>query len=182
MELPELTQMQQLIAAGGIAFLLGCLLVRMVFGRSRPAAEEDPRNHQIRELEADLRTVRRELDDTRTELEEKTTEFNTAVETLQDLRSTLNERESETAEMSEELKAAVAKTHELRRELQDRATETVREHVRAEEAETELEIARAGSEAVLSEIARLQEERKHLTDTMQTLSGRVFAEEETESS
>ena len=75
------------------------------------------------------------------------------------------------------------RTRELRQELQDRASETIRESVRAREAETELEVARAGSEAVLSEINRLQEERKDLTNTMRRLEenmlpdGELFGEE-----
>jgi len=175
----ELNQNQLLGAAAAAGFFAGCLIVLLFSGSSRKSSrQEDPRNHRIRELEADLRSVTRQLEDAEAALAEKTSEFNMSVETLQDLRVTLTEREARIDVLEVDLKGSVSKTRQLRQELQDRATETVREHVRAEEAETELEVARAGSEAVLSEITRLQEEQKHLTDTVRTLGTDLLPDEE----
>jgi chromosome segregation ATPase len=177
--LEQLNQNQMLMAIAGLGFVVGALLMRAI---TKPAEKlpvsEDPRNHRIREMEADLRTTRREVADLEQALEEKTEEFNTAVETLQGLRADLAEREDELAKIKGDLKGSVSKTRELRTELQDRATETIREQVRAEEAETELDVARAGSEAVLSEISRLQEERKNLTDSMRGLEDPFLADED----
>ncbi len=100
-------------------------------------------------------------------------EFETAVETLQELRTKIAGVESESDELRHENKSSVAKMRELRVELQDRATQTIREHMRAEEAETELQVARAGSDAVLSEISRLQAERERLTDSMRIMEEQV---------
>jgi predicted nucleic acid-binding Zn-ribbon protein len=169
-EFAELNSQNLMIGSALAGFIVGCAIMwLMTRSKSGHSKNEDPRNHRIRELEADLRTLKRETNEQATALEAKSAEFNTAVETLQQLRATMAGSQSEIDNLKNELKGSVAKTRELRQELQDRATETVREHVRAEEAETELEVARAGSEAVMSEIARLQEERKHLTDTVRTL-------------
>jgi chromosome segregation ATPase len=172
-EFPDLNPTQLLIAASGAGFLLGCFLSRIA---SRAGATEDPRNHLIRELEADLRTVRRQYDDSQQVLAKKSEEFASAVETLQELRSAMSELERESDDVREENKSSVAKMRDLRLELQDRATETIREHMRAEEAETEMHVAKAGSDAVLSEISRLQAERKQLTDTMRILEEQVMLE------
>lgn len=161
------------------SFVLGALLMRV----SSPSAnnqneKEDPRNHRIRELEADLRTMGRRCEEAEQALDAKTEEFETAVQTLQDTKGQLIECQGELDSLREELKGSVGKTRELRQELQDRATETIRESVRAEEAETELEVARAGSEAVLGEISRLQEERKSMTDTMRHLEENLLSDED----
>ena len=162
-----------------VSFLVGAIAMRLV---SRPAKKqpttEDPRNHRIRELEADLRASKKEFVECQDALEVKTEEFETAVETLREVRAELSERTEELEESKGDLKGSVAKTRELRTELQDRATATIREQVRAEEAETELEVARAGSEAVLGEINRLQEERKNLTDTMSKLEESLLPDED----
>ena len=179
MDFTELTNQQLMIAAALAGFVVGSVVIG-IFARAsaRDTDHEDPRNHQIRELEADLRTLRRESEENNDELQGKAAEFNTAVESLQALRSTLAERDATIAELQVDQKSSVLKIRELRHELQDRATETVRNHVRAEEAETELEVARAGSEAVLSEMVRLQEEHKHLTDTQETLGKHFLPDEE----
>ena len=158
------------MAIAGLGFVVGALLMRTITSpKEKVGVSEDPRNHRIREMEAGLRTAQRQFADIGQALEEKTAELNTAVETLQGLRATITEREEELAKLTGDLKGSVTKTRELRIELQDRATETIREQVRAVEAETELDIARAGSEAVLSEISRLQEDQKNLTDSMCSL-------------
>ena len=113
-------------------------------------------------------------------LEAKSQEFQTAVETLQGLRATMAEHASELEAVREENKGSVSKIRELRMELQERATQSVREHLRAEDEETELQVARAGSDAVMSEINRLQEERDRLTNTMRNLEEQVVIETDAE--
>ena len=168
-----------MIAAALAGFVVGSVVMLMFTRASaRDTRNEDPRNHKIRELEADLRTLKRESEEYNDDLNGKAAEFNTAVESLQELRATLAERDATIAELQVDQKSSVVKIRELRHELQDRATETVRNHVRAEEAETELEVARAGSEAVLSEMVRLQEEQKHLTDTQEALGNHFLPDEE----
>jgi len=179
MDLSAFSQVQLLAAASGGGVVLGAFLAYLT-GRRNPAEmpTEDPRNHRIRELEADLRTSSRQHEEVAQALEAKSAEFNTAIDTLQQLRAELAETGEKLAQAQEDLQGSVAKTRELRQELQDRATETVREQLRAEEAATELEVARAGSEAVLSEINRLQEERKHLSETVAALGNDFIPEDE----
>jgi chromosome segregation ATPase len=177
----KLTPDQLLSAYCAASFIVGCIVVRVFSGAANdPTKTEDPRNHTIRELEADIRLVRREHADAQQALEEKTQEFQTAVETLQSLRVSMAEIESEREGLREENKSSVSKIRELRLELQERATQSVREHLRAEDAETELQVARAGSDAVMSEINRLQEERETLTNTMRNLEEQVVLESDAE--
>ncbi len=179
MEFLELDHNEMMMALSAVSFVVGSLLMWAISKpRQKESASEDPRNHLIREMEADLRTIRRQSAECELALDAKTDEFDTAVTTMQELRANLTEREEELEKMKFDLKGSVYKTRELRTELQDRATETIREYVRAQEAETELEVARAGSEAVLSEISRLQEEQKNMTDTMRSLEDQMLPDEE----
>jgi chromosome segregation ATPase len=178
-DLTELNNSQLMLAIGAAAFVAGCVLMRVLHkSGTKSSKQEDPRNHRIRELEADARTVKRQLDGCEEELAATNEEFKTAVATLQHLRTNLAERDSKIEQLEHDLKGSVAKTRELRTDLQDRATEGLREHVRAKQAETELEVTRAGSEAVMSEINRLQEERKHMTNTMKALGDHLLPDSE----
>jgi chromosome segregation ATPase len=178
-DLTEFSNDQLMLAIGAAGFIAGCLLTRMFSGSSKKKSlHEDPRNHRIREMEADLRSVKRQLEESDEELNATNDEFKTSVATLQHLRSSLADRDAKIEHLEHELKGSVAKTRELRTELQDRAAERLHEHVRAQQAETELEVTRAGSEAVMSEITRLQEERKHMTNTMKALGDHLAPEGE----
>jgi chromosome segregation ATPase len=178
-DLTELNNSQLMLAIGAAAFVAGCVLMRMLHkSGTKSSKQEDPRNHRIRELEADARAVKRQFDGCEDELAATNEEFKTAVATLQHLRTNLAERDTKIEQLEKDLKGSVAKTRELRTELQDRAAEGMREHVRAKQAETELEVNRAGSEAVMSEINRLQEERKHMTSTMKALSKNLMPDDE----
>jgi chromosome segregation ATPase len=178
-DLTELNNSQLMLAIGAAGFVVGCVLTRLLHKSDKKSSKrEDPRNHRIRELEADLRAVKRQLDGCDEELAATNEEFKTAVATLQHLRTELADRDTKIEQLEHDLKGSVAKTRELRTELQDRATEGLREHVRARDAETELEVSRAGSEAVMSEISRLQEERKHMTNTMKALGENLMPDNE----
>lgn len=161
----QLSSEQLLAVVGGACFAVGGLFSLLLSSvRGRKEDFEDPRNHTIRSLEADARTTRRQLDELRQQLEEKTSEFNTSVATLQELRGSMSDRDARIEKLEADLKESVRKTRELRVELQERAAQSVRDSMRAEEAATEAEVARAGSEAVMGEITRLQEERQRLSE------------------
>lgn len=178
-QLNQFLSSQPAALVGAAAFVAGCVLT--LVGKalsSQQQDSEDPRNHTIRSLEADARAANRIMDDLRAELEEKTDEFNTSVATLQELRVEMSERESKMEDLEADLKESVQKTRELRVELQERAAESVREHVRAEEAATEAEVARAGSEAVMGEIARLEAEREELSRAVNDMGDSLLPDEE----
>jgi len=170
---------QFMVAAGMACFAVGVILTVLVRRlRSRHSAHEDPRNHKIRDLEADLRATRKSLAETELALEKKSAECGTAVSTLQELKTTLAARDKRISDLSTDLHSSVEKINDLRRELQDRAAERVHEQLRAEAAVTELEVERAGSEAVMHEITRLQQEREQLTASMKKLGGIMLLDDE----
>lgn len=148
-----------LAAACAGSFVLGVLFARLIFRSGKVTDKrQDPRDHHIRQLEADLRLVRRKLEESTLQLETRSEEFDQSMATVHDLNSLLEQRNHEVEDLRKEVKGAVKKTRELRRELTDRAEETLREHVRAKEAETELDVVRAGSDALISEFTRAQQE------------------------
>lgn len=170
---------EQLLAVIGAAgFAVGCLFTLLLASwRGRKDDCEDPRNHTIRSLEADARTAQREINDLRLRLDEKTEEFNTSVATLQELRVAMSDKEARIDALEDDLKDSVRKTRELRVELQERAAQAVRDFLRAEEAATEAEVARAGSEAVMSEIVRLQEEQKRRSEASDDMGDSLLPDE-----
>ncbi|MGI9291915.1 MAG: hypothetical protein ACR2QG_11670 [Gammaproteobacteria bacterium] len=173
-----LSQAAILAAAALGAFVVGFVLARLFPKKAVKSGEEDPRNHRIRELEADLRSTNRKLEVSVKLASESSDGLDNAQKALKEYRDMVIDRDEEIDKLNADLKVSVKRTRDLRNELQDRASETIREQFRAKEAETELEVARAGSEAVLSEISRLQEERETLTNTMRKLEANMLPEEE----
>jgi predicted nucleic acid-binding Zn-ribbon protein len=176
-DLSNLSPNQLFAAVGVLSFIFGMALMCVVNrANSSTSDAEDPRNHYIRGLEADLRTAHRQMAENGTVQTSQADELGMVVGNNQNLQQRLTAIEDEVTKLQQELRKESLKVRELRQQLQDRATETIREHVRAEEATTELEVARAGSEAVVSEINRLQEERKCLTSTMRQLEDSMLAD------
>lgn len=150
-----------IIATASGSFVVGVLFTRLALrSENRAKLGEDRRDFLIRQLEADLRVAQRRLDEYSTQLETKSEAYDESMATVLDLNALLETRDGEVEHLRKEVKGAVKKTHELRRELTDRAEETLREHVRAEEARTELDIAIAGSDAIVSEFTRIQDDKK----------------------
>lgn len=157
MDMVELSQDYMLVALPvAVAVVLGCLTLLLRARRNTGGVAEDPRNKRIRELEAELKVLRRTVTDKTDELETRARDCEASQETIHDLNALLAERDDELKGLRKEVRSAVAKTRELRRELSERAAETIREHVRAKEALTELDVMRAGSDAMVGEFARLQ--------------------------
>jgi hypothetical protein len=88
---------------------------------------------------------------------------------MQELRATLATRDAEVAGLRQSLQEEMAKIRELRQELTDQAQERLREQVSRKQAETELEVAQAGNEAVLDEFTRLQQEKEKEAMATQSL-------------
>ncbi len=158
----NLNQDLLLMAVATGSFVAGVLFTRFALrsANKRVKTGVDRRDHQIRELEADLRVAERRLEEYTTQLETKTEECDQSMATVCDLNALLESRDSEVEELRKEVKGAVRKTRELRRELTDKAEETLREHVRAKEAQDELDVVRAGSEAIMSEFSRLHDDEE----------------------
>lgn len=156
MYIPQLSQEILLAIVAGAALLLGAVLARLFSGNSAGRSGEDPRYHRIRQLEADLRLLQRKYDEAIAALDARDAEQQISETTIHELNAQLTERGDKLAQVTKEMRASVAKTRELRQTLADRAAETIREHVRAEEAHTELMVARAGSDVMLSEFELLK--------------------------
>ena len=122
-----------LIAAG--AFLLGWILASIsnaISSRYR-ARKRDPRDDRIRELEAELRIARTDVENSKLNAEK-----------LEDI----SEQQSKLEKISGDLKDSVLKTRELRSELAERATQNVHAEAKIREVETELSVAQASTDLI----------------------------------
>lgn len=167
MFMPELSQEVLFAVAAGLVFLLGAIFSRLLSGNSVAGNGEDKRNHRIRQLEADLRLLQRKYDEANAALDANDAAQQASETTIHDLNKLLEERGQKLTQVTKEMKTAVAKTRELRQTLAERAAETIREHVRAEEARTELEVARAGSDVMMSEFERIKKGDSEVDDELE---------------
>lgn len=177
----RLAEVPQLLLVASVvgSLVLAGIVARLLAGRrERREESEDPRWRRIRELETDNRLLQRKLDDLSGELESRQTESVQSRDESDQLNALMADKDAQLVELRRELKSAVAKTRELRLELTNRAAETIREHVRAEEAQTELAVMRAGSDAVVSEYSRLQQERERLAGRMSELEQELVSEKD----
>jgi chromosome segregation ATPase len=142
---------------------------------NRPAATPrgDDVNHRIRALEADLRVAQRKAEESELAIERNREDTEAARREIQVKSDALAERDREVAKLREALTSECAKTQGLRQELTNRAEETIRAGVRVKDAETELSVALAGSDAVLEQIQRLAAEREELTGRLRALQAEV---------
>jgi len=157
-----------IFAAIGIlgGWAVGRLVARLGSRSSTRAVEGD---HRIRALEADLRIAQRKAEEAELALELHREEFEALKREVETRAADLAGREQEIQRLQKSLSDECAKTQSLRGELVHRAEETVRAGVRAKDAETELSVVRAGSEAVLDQVQRLAAEREELTGRLHLL-------------
>ena len=158
MDLSAINQELLLAAAAAAGLVLGLCLPRMSGGKGPVSLKEDRRDSHIRQIEADLRVTQAKLKEATDKLESSQEEYDEYANTVYDLEAVLAERDQEVEELRQEVKKSIGKTKELRVELQERATETIREHARANEIETELEVVKAGSDLLDSELTKMREE------------------------
>lgn len=129
--------------------------------------------HRIRALEADMRVAQRKAEEAELALERHREETDTLRKDLQETAAKLSERDEEVRRLRQCLTDECGKTQSLRQELTNRAEETIRASVRVKDAETELSVARAGSDQVLDQIQRLAAEREELTGRLRALQAEV---------
>ena len=126
-------------------------------------------DHRIRGLEAELRVAQRKAEEAELAIE-RGREESQALQTQAAADSAaLLEKVAELEQLQKRLADECTKTQALRQELIDRTEETIRASVRMKEAETELSVARAGSEAVLEQVQKLAAEREELTGRLRAL-------------
>jgi chromosome segregation ATPase len=142
-------------------------------GDRREGRRPDEVNHRIRALEADLRVAQRKAEEAEIAIERNREETEALRAQAQGHAAILAGKDAELELMQKRLADECAKTQNLRQELTTRAEETIRASVRVKEAETELSVARAGSDAVLEQIHRLAAEREELTGRLRALQAEV---------
>ena len=146
-------------AAGYLVAMLGRFVNRQL-----KETVQDPRDHQIRALEADVRLAERQASDFESKVNDAQAKLKDAVGQLRDMKASLQKADSEIIKLKEDLKISCAKTVELRQELTDRAEQTIRGAVQLDDLKTELQVAKAGTDAVLDEINRLNQEDENEPD------------------
>lgn len=156
-------------ALGG--FLIGVLGMRLVAGASRKAADvrSDDVNHRIRALEADLRVAQRTAEHLKAERDAQAVEFRKVADELATLRGQTETVEERARKLKSDLQHECGKTAKLRQELADRAEEMVRTSVQLRDVQNELGVNQVGSDVILEQIARLEQEREDLNSLVATL-------------
>jgi chromosome segregation ATPase len=152
--------LQQYLMIGVAAFAAGYLVAMLgrVVNRQLKKTVQDPRDHQIRALEADVRLAERQASDFESKVNDTQVQHKDAVQQIRDMKASLQKADAEIIKLKEDLKISCAKTVELRQELTDRAEQTIRGAVQLDDLKTELQVAKAGTDAVLDEINRLNQE------------------------
>lgn len=163
----ELTALLPAVLSGSwllatLAALLGLVLGRVLggfAGASRAAPDADRR---LRGIEAELRVAQKTVEDQRQELAAATAELAALRAAQADAQAQADSRDERLRRLKAELQTECAKTAKLRQELAERAEEMVRTHVQLRDTRTELGVARVGSDVILEQIARLEQERDDL--------------------
>lgn len=159
-----------LLAAGtAIAgFLLGAVLLRRS-ARSGSGVPTSSAAHRIRSLEAELRVAQRGLADLRTERDALADEAARLRQELDGRGMVADKRDDQIRKLKSELQHELAKTARLRQELADRAEEMIRTHVQLRDAENELGVSRLGSDVIVEQLKRFEQEREDLSGLVATL-------------
>jgi len=155
-----------------MAFLLGCNIAT-VYVHWRSRRNEDPRNSTIRGLEAEARLRDKRIVELEEELEGSKAGNEETDAQLSELKQLQQKSEEDVSYLKTELRESIAKTDELRNELTDRATEGVKDHLRLAEVRTELQVTKAGADAVFAEISRIESERDQLSSTVSCLKEKL---------
>jgi chromosome segregation ATPase len=128
-----------------VCFLAGWLLAKMS-RRGNKAEDADPRDSEIRSLQATVRVHKADLHKVKSDSNAAKEGLEDAQKMIETLQRKLKERRNELDIMKLDRKAALEKTRELRTELQSRALEFNLAKARIGELETEISVARASKD------------------------------------
>lgn len=160
------------IAAAAMAGIAAGAMLSRFLGSvaNRPLGKRaDDLHHRIRGLEADLRVAQRTADQARTERESLTAELASTAGELAALRDKAVRSDEQIKKLKAEVQHECGKTARLRQELADRAEEMVRTHVQLRDVRTELGVTQVGSDVVMDQITRLEQERDELNALVESL-------------
>ena len=149
----------------------GVVLARVAssLGSRKTDSRQEDTNHRLRALDAEMRILQRKAQEAELALERHREESDGLKKAVHSSTATLAERDAELKRLRHSLTEECTKTSELRHELTERVEETVRARARIRDAETELSVARAGSDQVLEQVQRLAAEREELTGRLRVL-------------
>ena len=167
-----------LLAAAAVAgFAVGALLSRWLGSvANRPIGKRaDDLHHRIRGLDADLRVAQRNAEHARVEREALAAELGKLAVALPALQDQASMQSELVRNLKAELQHECGKVARLRQELADRAEEMVRTHVQLRDVQTELGVTQVGSDVVMDEITRLEQERDDLNAMVETLRREMSA-------
>lgn len=153
-------------AAGVVA---GVVLGRLARGIGASGASARETEHRLRSVEAELRVAQRAAEQMRALRGSESEELQELRAEVGTLKEQAGLRQERIARLQEELRFERRKTDQLRQELCDRAEEMVRTHVQLRDAETELGVAMVGSDVVVDQIVRLEQEREELNALVENL-------------
>ena len=160
------------LVLAAVSFVAGYILAKlgaMLGGASTPKEEPTDKDRALRSAEAELRVAQKKVEEAEAQLEAKNTEAGELRAELEELREEHSEVEEQTTSLRDQLRDECEKTQKLRTELSERAEEGIRTEVKLRDAETELSLAQAGSDAINDEIQRLADEREELTNRLKVL-------------
>jgi chromosome segregation ATPase len=133
---------------------------------SRRTARDEGR---ARSQDAELRVAQKTIEHDRAELQRLGEELRLVRIELAGQREESGSREERLVRLKADLQNEIAKTTRLRQELSDRAEETMRSNARLRDLQNEVGVARAGSDVILEQVARLEQERDDLNTLVRTL-------------
>ncbi|MDJ0928293.1 MAG: hypothetical protein QNJ73_11680 [Gammaproteobacteria bacterium] len=167
------------LVLAAVSFVAGYILAKLgaLLGRASVSEEDtSDKDRALRSAEAELRVAQKKIEEAEANFEAKNTEAGELRAELEELREEHNEFEEQTTSLRDQLRDECEKTQKLRTELSERAEAGIRTEVKLRDAETELSLAQAGSDAINDEIQRLAEEREELTNRLKTLQQQADTE------
>lgn len=146
--MPAMIPIEYLVTACGslVAGWLLCWALGRPSAKRKRRNQADPRDSNIRSLEAELRISKADTMKLKLQREDGLKKLVEIEGSVKSFEVSATEKANKIAELQKQLKESVAKTRELRLELTDRVTENVKAEVMLRDAETELELVRASTD------------------------------------
>ncbi len=158
--------MDMQLGLSAAAFFAGFVLARLLpkFRASSDVSEtSSERDRKFRALEAESRVAKRKLEQADVDLAAAHTEAEELLAELEQFRKQEDGSAAELQDLRAQLAEECEKTKSLRAALTERAEEGIRASVELRDAQTELSVVQAGTEAVQDEINDLLAQHEELT-------------------
>jgi chromosome segregation ATPase len=155
------------LMAGVAGVVVGRLLGAVAAGSSARRTKRD--ESRARSQDAELRVAQKTIEQDRAELQRLGEELRLVRLELAAQREQSGSRDERLVRLKADLHNEIAKTARLRQELSERAEEQMRVTASLRDLQNEVGVARAGSDVILEQVARLEQERDDLNTLVRTL-------------